>query len=72
MKNNLWWIIPLLTFVIPIVYHIFREIQWKINFQKWRKQSSENATKNSEMMDVAAIYVIGWCIAGALLIGHFL
>ena len=67
MFSEYWWIVPLVFFVIPIIWAIIRESQpRKID------KSTEYNLKNADMLDVPFIYIIGWCVAGALIVGHFI
>ncbi len=73
MINKYWWILPLLAFVIPIVYGLARVIAEK-HFPAYEPYISDSGYdfKQPDRIDIAAVYVIGWVISAGLILGHYL
>lgn len=68
MFNEYWWILPLLTFMIPIIY-------WRILKRIKEMEPPEYDDEYDEAVDrdfrPTVAFLICWIITGALIIGHF-
>ena len=69
MLNKYWWILPLIIFVIPIIY------RWTLKKFK-EKEPPEYDDEYDSALDrdfrPTVAFIICWIIAGALVVGHFI
>lgn len=69
MFSKYWWILPLLAFVIPILYWwILKKIE-EIEPPEYDDEYDEALDKDFRS---TVVFFIGWIIAGTLIIGHFI
>ena len=69
MFGKYWWIISLLTFVVPIIY-------WWILKKVKEKEPPEYDDEYDSALDrdfrPTVAFLICWIITGALVLGHFI